>query len=92
MIFNPSTSTILKLFPCLISFAMAQRETEPIPKPASTADLIASVESSSITMFNEFRLTRLRSSANSITCRAPDPRSHMSSGIVAISEQQVRTL
>jgi hypothetical protein len=54
--------------------------------------LIASVESSSITMFNEFRLTRLRSSANSITCRAPDPRSHMSSGIVAISEQQVRTL
>jgi hypothetical protein len=32
LILNPSTSTILKLLPSLKSFAIAQRETNPIPR------------------------------------------------------------
>jgi len=41
---SPSTSTILKLLSSRRSLAIAQRETKPTPSPASTADLMASVD------------------------------------------------
>jgi hypothetical protein len=64
----------------LRSLEIAQRETNPNPRSASTADLIASVESSSNTICNALRLMPCRSSAVSTTCRVPEPRSRMRSG------------
>ena len=63
----------------------AQRETKPTPSPASTPDLIASVESSSITMRSPRSAMPALRSASSTTCRVPDPDSRNSNGSAASS-------
>jgi len=85
---QPSTSTILKLLPSLRSFAIAQRETNPTPSPASTADLMASVESSSITSAKNSALRLGAPAPIQSHAACLEPRSRISSGIEAISEQQ----
>src|ERR1700680_3650644 len=52
---SPATSTIFNVRNSS-SFEIAQRETKPTPSPASTADLIASVESRFSTLVKAFNL------------------------------------
>src|ERR1700719_3548203 len=77
VILRPLTSTTFSA-PNSSSLEMAQRETNPIPSPASTADLIASVESRFITLLNNLSLRLAFSRAVSTTRREPEPCSRMS--------------
>ena len=59
------------------SLAIAQREMKRIPSPASTADLIASLESSSIRFLRDFSAMPAFSKAPSTTRREPAPGSRI---------------
>src|SRR5215470_2226558 len=74
---SPRTWPAFKV-PSSSSFEMAQRETNPTPSPASTADLMDSVESRSITRRNDLSLRPDFLSAVSTTRRDPEPCSRMS--------------
>ncbi len=75
---RPATSATLSA-PSSNSLEMAQRETKPMPSPASTADLIASVESRSITFLKDLSLKPAFSRASSTTWREPEPCSRIRS-------------
>src|SRR6266404_7649448 len=75
---RPATSATFSV-PSSSSLEMAQRETKPIPSPASTADLIASVESRFIAFLKDLSLKPAWSRAISTTWREPEPCSRIRS-------------
>jgi hypothetical protein len=70
-ILTPSTWATFNL-PSSSSSEIAQRDTKPTPRPTSTADLIASVESRSTIFLNDLSLKPAFSRAFSTTRREPD--------------------